>query len=393
MNPHRLPFLDGLRLVAFGLLIPYHVGMYYVSWDWHVKSLQVVRGLEPFMLMSAPWRMGLLFLVGGAAAQGLFARRGLFGSWRDRSTRLLLPLLFGMALIVVPQAYFEVVTRVPEQLPGNGGYLDFWWAYLHGGRYCRGSDCMVVPTWNHLWFLPYLWAYSMVAALLAAGIAAVVTNPTQSRRVFAQKLPGWLWLLLPALPLVAARLWLLPRFGSTHAFAGDHYNHAIYAWLFALGWASRTPLAAPLWPQALRWRWWSLGLALLGWALLVAYFKAYAEQAPPSAVLWAQRVVWALMSWWALLAACGWGQRAFQRESPMLRAASAGVFCAYVLHQTVIILLTRALLPLGMPWALEALLLIGSTTLLCAAAYLALREVPGLRLLFGIQRPREAAPA
>ena len=36
--PARLPFLDGLRVAAFALLIPYHVGMYYVTWDWHVKS-------------------------------------------------------------------------------------------------------------------------------------------------------------------------------------------------------------------------------------------------------------------------------------------------------------------------------------------------------------------
>ena len=36
----RLPFLDALRVIAFGLLVPYHVGMYYVSWDWHLKSPQ-----------------------------------------------------------------------------------------------------------------------------------------------------------------------------------------------------------------------------------------------------------------------------------------------------------------------------------------------------------------
>ena len=30
--------LDWLRIGAFALLIFYHVGMYYVTWDWHVKS-------------------------------------------------------------------------------------------------------------------------------------------------------------------------------------------------------------------------------------------------------------------------------------------------------------------------------------------------------------------
>ena len=26
-----------LRVIAFGLLVLYHVGMDYVTWDWHVK--------------------------------------------------------------------------------------------------------------------------------------------------------------------------------------------------------------------------------------------------------------------------------------------------------------------------------------------------------------------
>jgi glucans biosynthesis protein C len=30
--------LDWVRIGAFLLLILYHVGMYYVTWDWHVKS-------------------------------------------------------------------------------------------------------------------------------------------------------------------------------------------------------------------------------------------------------------------------------------------------------------------------------------------------------------------
>ena len=28
--------LDWLRIIAFGLLILYHVGMFYVTWGWHV---------------------------------------------------------------------------------------------------------------------------------------------------------------------------------------------------------------------------------------------------------------------------------------------------------------------------------------------------------------------
>ena len=37
-DPRRYD-LDWLRVLAFGLLILYHVGMYYVAdWGWHIKS-------------------------------------------------------------------------------------------------------------------------------------------------------------------------------------------------------------------------------------------------------------------------------------------------------------------------------------------------------------------
>lgn len=388
MDTNRLPFLDGLRVAAFALLIPYHVGMYYVTWDWHVKSPAASSALEPFMQLSSPWRLGLLFLIAGAACQGLFAKRGALGTLKDRSLRLLLPLVFGMAVIVTPQAYYEVLTKAPDVLPGDGGYLDFWRFYLHAGKACRGNDCMVMPTWNHLWFLPYLWLY----AVLGAAVAAVTALWRWQPRALA--MPAWAWLLLPAVPLALMRVYIKPLFPIEHDLVHDLYNHLQYGWLFAIGWASRTSLASGLWATALRLRWWALGVSLAGWAALMVFNSHYAEATPPDAVLAAARTLRASLTWWAIVAACGWAQRAFTKGSPLLRQASKAVFCIYILHQSVIVVLSQWLKPLGIPWGLEALLLIALTFAVSGLAYLGLRRVPGLALLFGIQRtPRSALPS
>ncbi|MFG6460650.1 acyltransferase family protein [Roseateles sp. DXS20W] len=384
MNTPRLPFLDGLRVAAFALLIPYHVGMYYVTWDWHVKSPAASDALEPFMQLSSPWRLSLLFLIAGAACQGLFAKRGALGTLKDRSRRLLLPLLFGMVIIVTPQAYFEVRTQAPELLPGDGGYLDFWARYLKGGALCRGDDCLDVPTWNHLWFLPYLWVY----AVAGAALASLKLKPR------AVELPAWAWLLAPAVPLALLRVTVMPHWPSTHDLVHDLYNHLQYGFVFAVGWASRTPLAQGLWPAALRLRWAALAVSLATWAALLAFNARYADAVPPDAGLVAARTLRGALTWWAIVACCGWAQRAFQRETPALREAAAAVFCLYILHQSVIVLLTQALKPLVLPWGLEAGLLIVLTFAICALAYLGARRVPGLALLLGIQRrPRKAEPA
>ncbi len=49
--------LDALRVGTFLLLLLYHLGMFYVSWDWHVKSNHILPGLEPWMGVLNPWRL------------------------------------------------------------------------------------------------------------------------------------------------------------------------------------------------------------------------------------------------------------------------------------------------------------------------------------------------
>ncbi len=46
--------LDWLRIIAFGLLIFYHTGMFYVTWDWHEKRVNVSSSLEWAMMLLNP---------------------------------------------------------------------------------------------------------------------------------------------------------------------------------------------------------------------------------------------------------------------------------------------------------------------------------------------------
>ena len=55
--------LDWVRVLAFALLVPYHVGMYYVSWDWHVKSPELVTALEPLMMLVTGGIVGTLVVA------------------------------------------------------------------------------------------------------------------------------------------------------------------------------------------------------------------------------------------------------------------------------------------------------------------------------------------
>src|SRR3954454_18062881 len=199
--------LDWVRIAAFGLLIFYHVGMLYVSWGFHIKSAHRITALEPLMLVLNPWRLSLLFLVSGVASRFMLRKYAVLPLLRSRTARLLIPLVFGMLVIVPPQAYDQIV----ESLGYPVGFVDFYQRHYlaFAAQFCP-EPCIVLPTWNHLWFVVYLWVYTMalggVLALLPGLLGWV-------ERKLSSALSGLLLLLIvPPLLFAAYRLVLLPNF-------------------------------------------------------------------------------------------------------------------------------------------------------------------------------------
>lgn len=384
----RLYFLDWVRILAFFVLIAYHIGMYYVSWDWHVKSPYASEAAEPFMMLSSPWRLTLLFFVAGVASRFLLERLGSAAFLRQRSLRLLLPLLFGMAVVVPVQPWLEVV----EKLGYADGFAAFLRLYYSGyGGFCR-EDCLDLPTWNHLWFVAYLWAYTMLLGLLATLLPTARIDALASRT--GALLSGWRLLALPAIVLGLLRVSLAERFPTTHALVDDWYNHAAYFLPFLLG--ALMARAPRFWEQTSSLRWHALALALAGWAAVVVWSTAYDKLAPELIDLFKgpMRCVYALCAWSAIVAACGFARRHLDADGPARRYLTEAVFPVYIAHQSLIVVLAHAAKPLGLTPGIEALLLAVLTLAGCFALFEAVRRVPVLRPLFGLApRPRRPLAA
>ncbi len=371
--------LDWVRISAFMLLIAYHVGMYYVTWDWHVKSPQASNAIEPLMMLTSPWRLSLLFLVSGVASAYLLSRaQGNFlGS---RSVRLLIPLLFGMLVIVPPQSYLEVV----EKLHYNGSFMEFWRLYITGFHgFCRGTDCLIMPTWNHLWFVAYLWVYTIVAYLAVRAAPKLIP---WMRAVAERHLAGLGILLWPIAYLALVRLGLAGRFPQTHALVGDWYNHASYFGVFCLG-LILAGTQAP-WAAAERVRWFALGSAALGWATLCAYFGYYADESavPPDALIGSMRLLYGAEQWLAIAAVLGFARRHLNRDNAARRYLTTAIFPVYILHQTVIVVVAHSLKPAHLYPPVEALMLVLVTAAGCFLGYELIRRVRPLQPLFGLAR-------
>lgn len=386
--------IDALRVLAFGLLILYHVGMFYVSWDWHVKSRYEFGWLEPAMVLVNQWRMPLIFLISGLAVTLMLgegdSRRIGFGAFTlQRVVRLAVPLAFGMLVIVPPQAYFQAL----ENGAIEPGYLAFLWRYFTfqpwpAGAF-DGSDYGI--TWNHLWYLPYLLAYTL--ALMP--IAGYLNGPGRILRTRLRRLRGLgLW-LLPVLPLLAWGQWVYPHFPYiSHDLISDGYAHAMYGTFFLYGFLIGRD--AGLWQEFARLRWHTFATALLTYALLMVYREILPDD-PDALTSIANMALIYFNRWTWLLTVLGWGHRWLNREFRWLPYARSAVYPWYVLHQTITVATGYGLARMALGPVAEPVLLLTATFGGCAVIHhFLVRRMGRFGLLLGYTgpapRPKDSAP-
>jgi glucans biosynthesis protein C len=371
----RLYFLDWLRILAFTTLVIYHVGMYYVSWDFHVKSPFSGPGLEPWMKLAEPWRMSLLFIISGASTAYMLKSGSSLVIVRRRSSFLLLPLLCGIVLIVPPQSYFQVV----QKFDYSGDYFEFLRLYFNRYRgFCHDGRCLILPTWNHLWFLPYLWVYTILFCCILAlrptslqVVSRMVDNAARNAGI----------IIIPIILILTSRLTLFERYPSTHALWGDWFNHVIYLGMFILGAAFAT--SKDIWDRISLLRWITLFSTITFWAVLV-----FIRPSKPI-----EHVVVAIYQWCALLAALGFAKFHLNKDWRFRSRISEAVFPVYVLHQTIIIVGSQLLLPMRLLPAIEGPILILTTFLLSYAGYELIRRFTWLRPWFGLKNDEKISVA
>jgi len=377
---NRRPDLDWLRVIAFGLLILYHSGMAWSGWDWHINSHESLPWLAEAMRFTNRWRIPLIFMVSGGAIVLALGQRPPGAFARDRVRRLLLPLIFGILVIVPPQVYIE--RHSSGQFAGS--FLE-WLPQAYVGIYPKGN-----LSWNHLWFVAYVLILTFV--LLPVYLWARTPNgqATQARLAAVMSVTGLHWLM--AVPLAASITFLSPLSHNVNGFIGDWHGIATAALLLLYGgFVYGTPqMLATLNRQ----RWVSLAVAVAAFAALdLLVFHA----APGSRVRILGVPIFAPLSaintvaW--LFAFIGLANRYLQRRPRFLVEATELVYPFYMIHQTITVITVYWLLQLAVApvpaYLLTVLATFGGTWLICAWL---VRPWRWVRPLFGLE-PLMARPA
>ncbi|HEX8301619.1 acyltransferase family protein [Sphingomonas sp.] len=366
--------MDWLRIAAFALLIIYHVGMVFAPWEWVIHTPRSYAALIPPMALVTPWRLPLLFAVSGYASRKLYDRASSPRDFaRSRANRLLIPLAFGMAAIVPLEMWVRVMeTGYPD------GYLHFW-----AGDYWRWGEFYgrEFPSWEHLWFVAYLAAYSFV---LAGALA------WQGERVLAamERTADWLatgarLLWVPICVLATMRLALLFVVPERQGLTSDWSGHAQYLPVFLFGFALAG--APQLWSAIQRaWKPALIVAVLAGMPVLVVEMTWPGSAVPPHEVMALDRSCRIAMAWGMILGLFHLAESAWNHDHKWRKPLAEAVFPFYIVHHPAIVLIAWYTLPLDLGPATEFALLLGGTLAACLAVYAIGARIGWVRPLIGL---------
>lgn len=372
--------MDWLRIAAFGLLIFYHSALYFGPHSWLIRAQHTYDWLVYPLNAVAPWRLLVLFAVSGFATAAMIRKIGnLNAFFRERSARLLVPLLFGMLVLVPPQAWI----RHSIDNGYDGGFLTFWRTdYFRFGELAGHG----LPHWEHLWFLSYLWAYT---GLLILFLHFVRQWPAILTGVVNRLIPRLRLLWMPIILLVTLRLMLtrvhLTNIGMIDDWIG--HEHYLPAYLFGFAFAHNGELRE----ATRRLRFLALGTAIAAYAVIDGTLLVFGTLAAmPTTILALENIADSVMAWSMTVALLGFAETLFNRDHRWRIPLSRAVFPAYLVHQTVIILVGYWLLPLQLNGVLAYIIIVTAVITASWVIYFIAARSRWVGLVFGMPMKTQA---
>lgn len=359
--------IDWIRVLAFDILIIYHVGMFFVSWGWHIKNNEIIDWMRWPMLFVNQWRLPILFIVSGMGTRFALSYKTGGKYVMERFTRLFIPLTVGMLLIVAPQVYIERIIQGEI----NGSYLDFYPQFFQG-IYPEGNF-----SWHHLWFLPYLLIMSIIATPIFLNLRKQNNWLQGKLNTIIAMSPFLLYIF--AVPVFFVEVLLEPFFPTTHALIGDWYALVFYFILFITGFILIS-LGDSFWFALDRIKYYSLAVGIISFPLLIwIWYNVDGSILIP--------LIKIVNMWSWIITIFGFCAKYLNREGDLIKYRNQAVYPFYILHQTITILIGYWLINHPMHYMWKFIILVLGTFGFAWILYeFVIRRIPFIRPLFGLKK-------
>jgi glucans biosynthesis protein C len=377
--------LDWVRVITILVVFVFHSGMFFVSWPWFLKNDQLYFPVEVFNYFADLWQMMVMFIVSGAAVWFSLRSRRAGNFINERMLRLLIPLAFGILVVVPPQVYFERIYK--QQF--DGSFFAFYPHFFQGMYTYTGSGNF---SWHHLWFLFYLF----IITLIALPVFLLLNGPRGKKLIdglasFVSK-PGAIFAFF--LPIALCLVLLQPLFPNAEKnLTGDLAFFSVYLLYFMLGYLFC--MDRRFWDAIERHAF--LALALAGATMAALAYLELSKCMPAigySVERFGASALRTLCGWCWILTLLGMARKFLSFSNRFLSYANEAVLPFYILHHMVIICVGFYVIQWGIPAPAKYFLIIAISFAIIMLLYeYVVKRTNVTRFLFGMRTKRRAGRA
>jgi glucans biosynthesis protein C len=339
--------IDWVRVIAIGLLLIYHVAIGFQPWGIMISFIANKKSWESLwipMMMLNVWRIPLLFFVSGMGVYFAIQNRSRTQLIMERGSRILLPFVFGVFMIVPLHLYIWQ------------HYYDFQYAYN--------------PNPGHLWFLGNIFIYVVILSPLFFYLKKNETGilATSIKKILGS-LPGML--LVMALFILEVII-IDPKPYELYAMTWHGFFLGFIAFFvgFCFVFSGNT-----FWQMIVKWRWLFLMSAITLFVIRLIYFQQFA----PGYILSIESNCW-------IISIFAFGYKYLNRPGKALDYLSQAAYPIYIIHMIVLYASSLVIFSLEIAVQLQFVLVLLSTISGCFILYeFVIRRVNFIRPLFGLK--------
>lgn len=326
-QPERRYDLDWLRVLAVLVLIYFHTAAIFYSGplgEFYIRNDQSSREMGLFISFIHQWHIPLFFLLSGAATWFALGHRTGTEYVINRFQRLFIPFLFGTLVLVPPQIYCRLLSYSDYQ----ESYFRFYPQFFNGIRPEGNFE------WAHLWFVIYLFVFSLIALPLFLHLRGAGADLILKLSISMEKSGV---ILLLALPLALVEAGLRPRWLGFQNLYDDWANFCLYLLYFIYGYffCSDSRFGEAIDRHT--------GIALVLAVTCMLTLLSFWETGLPEQGYSLGYILYQLLrgfdSWFWVVAFIGLGRRYLNFTNKLLQYASVASYSFYLLHQTVIVII------------------------------------------------------
>lgn len=300
----------------------FHNARFFNDEDWHVKNMTDDFGMTVFVAILNQFIMPLFFILSAHAIYYALKNRTGAEFMRERVTRLLVPLVFGIFTHIIVQVYIERIT--------HGQFTGSFWQFLpqyFKGWYGFGGNFAWMGL--HLWYLLMLFLFSWLMLPLFKRLRQDTNIMPRLAEIFGK--PGMIFLFFVPVALVEMVVNQFPDMLGRRDFGG--WSPLTYLTIFILGYILVTN---DRYRDAIeRQRFVSLTLSLV--ALFGGFYLVLGMDVSTynPAFAWVR----GFNTWAWLLTFLGFASCYLNFNNRFLKYANEVVLPFYILHQTVIVVI------------------------------------------------------